>query len=34
MLKRMGLNWLKPKDLTIRGPKVEMPPLGILRKDC
>lgn len=30
MLRRMVLNLLKPKELTISGPKVVMPPLGIL----
>jgi hypothetical protein len=30
MLRRMVLNGLKPKELTISGPKVVMPPLGIL----
>jgi hypothetical protein len=30
MLKRMVVNWSKPKDSMMRGPNVEMPPLGIL----
>lgn len=30
ILKRIVLNWSKPKDSIIRGPKVDMPPLGSL----
>jgi len=30
MLSRMVLNGLKPNEFTIKGPKVVMPPLGIL----
>lgn len=30
MLKRMVWKESKPKDLTMRGPKVEMPPEGML----
>jgi hypothetical protein len=30
MLKRMVRNWSKPKDWTIRGPKVPIPPDGML----
>lgn len=30
MLRRIVLNALKPKEFTINGPKVVMPPLGIL----
>jgi hypothetical protein len=30
MLKSMVLSWSKPKDSTMSGPNVVMPPLGIL----
>ena len=30
MLKRIVVNELKPNDFTINGPKVDIPPLGIL----
>lgn len=32
MLKRIVVKESKPKDWMMRGPKVEMPPLGILLK--
>lgn len=32
MLKRMVVNESKPKDSMIRGPKVDMPPEGILEE--
>lgn len=30
MLKSIAVNWSNPKDLTIKGPKVDTPPLGML----
>jgi hypothetical protein len=32
MLRRIVLKGLKPKELTIKGPKVVIPPLGILNQ--